>query len=144
MFADNEALLRYWIEEVWNKKRPEVIDELFAPHCKAHGMGPDGTDRTGPEGFKSAYATFCGAFPDLQITLAPVVANGDLVAGHLLCTGTHQGEHLGVPATHQPITFTAMTIARIENGKIVEGWNCIDLLSIFQQVGAMSPAESLP
>ena len=41
---ENEALLRYWFEEVWNKKQPELIAQLFAPDSVAHGMGPNGTD----------------------------------------------------------------------------------------------------
>ena len=65
-------------------------------------------------------------------------------ASQLLCTANHEGDHLGIPATGRPVQFTAMTIARLKDGKIVEAWNCIDLLAAFQQVGAFQASESLP
>jgi predicted ester cyclase len=42
------------------------------------------------------------------------------------------------------VEFNAMTIARIKDGKVIEGWNVLDLLSVFQQIGAMKVAETLP
>jgi hypothetical protein len=30
-----------------------------------------------------------------------------------------------------------MGIARVQNGKIVEGWNCFDFMSLYQQVGLL-------
>lgn len=144
MSAENEALIRYWVEEVWNNKRAEVIDELFSSDCVARGMGPNGTDLVGPGAFKGAHALFVGAFPDLQITIGPMVVSGDMVASQLCCIATHTGDDLGIPATGRPVNFTAMTIARVKNGKIVEGWNCIDLLTAFQQVGAFEVSKKLP
>lgn len=144
MSAENEAIIRYWVEEVWNQKRAEVIDELVSPECIARGMGPNGTDLVGPEGFKGAHALFVGAFPDLQITIGPMVVSGDMVASQLTCTATHKGDHLGMPATGKQVQFPAMTIARLKDGKIVEGWNCIDLLTAFQQIGALKVSESMP
>jgi predicted ester cyclase len=33
------------------------------------------------------------------------------------------------------VEFGGMVIARVRNGQIVEGWNCIDFLSMYQQMG---------
>lgn len=107
-------------------------------------MGPNGTDLVGVEPFAQAHALFCEAFPDVHITVGPVVAEGDKVAAFLKCEATHVGDTLGIPGTGQPVTFNVMTIARIEDGKVVEGWNVLDLLSVFRQTGAMSVAEALP
>jgi predicted ester cyclase len=35
-------------------------------------------------------------------------------------TATHQGDYRGVPATGEPITFKGITVAQMENGKIVD------------------------
>lgn len=142
--AENEKLTRYWFEEVWNQKRGEVIDQMVAPECVARGLGPNGTDLVGPEGFKNAHILFCGAFPDLKITLDEVVASGDLVASHFTCQATHLGDHLGLPATGTPVTFCGMSLARFKDGKIVEGRNVLDLLAMMQQIQAVPPATSLP
>ncbi|MBA3884705.1 MAG: ester cyclase [Acidobacteria bacterium] len=31
--------------------------------------------------------------------------------------------------------FTGITIARVENGQIVKGWNAFDFLALYQQIG---------
>jgi len=139
---ENEALIRRWVEEVWNQKRPDVIEELLAPDVLAHGMGPNGTVLHGPQAFRAAYDTLTGAFPDVQIAVDQLVAAGDMVSCHLTCRATHGGDTLGVPPSGRAVTFPVMTMARVQDGRIVEGWNVLDLLSVLQQVEAV-PKESL-
>src|SRR5215472_15727195 len=105
---ENEAHLRTWFEEVWNKKQPELIPQFFEPNSIAHGMGPNGTDLYGPEVFRQAYDLYTGAFPDLKITVERSVASGDMVVFLLRCEATHGGHHLGVPATGKRVTFPVM------------------------------------
>jgi predicted ester cyclase len=42
---------------------------------------------------------FRGAFPDFEIEIVELLAEGAKVVGHFRCSGTHRGEWLGVPAT---------------------------------------------
>jgi len=135
MSTENEALLHRWFDEVWNKKRASAIDELMEPDCLAHGMGPNGSSLRGSDQFKAMHATFCGAFPDLEFTLGPVVANDDMTACQFVAVGTHGGDHLGIAATGKPVTIRGMTIARYEHGKVVEGWNTVDFLPAFTEIG---------
>ena len=37
--SQNKELSRRWFEEVWNKRRSETIDEMFAADRIAHGLG---------------------------------------------------------------------------------------------------------
>ncbi|MCW3054698.1 MAG: putative ester cyclase [Chthonomonadales bacterium] len=141
---DNEALTRCWYEEVWNQKRPERIAELLASDVIAHGLGPNAADLHGPEAFRQTYETFTGAFPDLKITIEQCVAKGDMVVVLLRCEATHGGDHLGVPATGKPVTFPVMSMARYREGKIVEGWNVLDLLTAFHQMGMAPTGEKRP
>jgi|SRR5579871_4153464 len=141
---ENEAIFRYWFEEVWNKKQREKITELFAPEGVAHGMGPNGTALYGPAAFLQAYDLFTGAFPDIQVIVERTVASGDIVAGLLRCEATHGGDHLGIPATGKRVQFPVMTMARYHDGKIVEGWNVIDLMAALRQIGAMPVGDTLP
>lgn len=133
----NKALVYRWFEEVWNQGRTEVIDELMAADTIAHGLGEAAL--RGPEGFKAFHAQFRGALPDIQITVEDVISEGDKTVARFSGTGTHLGEHLGVPPTAQPVTFTGMTITRWQDGQIVEGWNSVDFLPIFQAVGLVAP-----
>ena len=43
----------------------------------------------------------------------------------------------GLPASHNKVTVTGIGIDRVENGKIVEGWNNWDTLGMMQQLGAV-------
>ena len=144
MPSANEAVVLDWFERVWNRKEAGAIADFLTDATIAHGMGPNGTDLIGRESFEQSHALFCDAFPDVHVTVGPLVADGDKVAAFLTCKGTHLGDALGVPATGQTVVFHAMTISRIENGKVVEGWNVIDLLSVFRQIGATQVAASLP
>jgi steroid delta-isomerase-like uncharacterized protein len=77
------------------------------------------------------------AFPDLKITVEAQIAEGDLVVTRWSSTGTHEGDLPGLPASHNKVTVTGIGIDRIENGKIVEGWNNWDTLGMMQQLGAV-------
>ena len=131
------AILRKWFERVWNAGDESVIDELYAPSAVAHGQ--PATPIPGPEGFKPLFRTFRSAFPNLRIEVTHAVSEGDLGVVHCEVTGTHTGDGLGVPPTNRSVRFTGMTMARVGGGRIHEGWNAYDFLSMYQQLGIEPP-----
>ena len=136
MLEDNKALIQRWFEEVWNKKRAEAIDEMFAADGVAHGLGPDPKiSMKGPAAFKPFHAVFCGAFPDIEVAVDDIVAEGDKIAARCSVRGKHTGDHLGVAASNANVDFTGMVIVRIKDGKIVEAWNNFDFLTMNRQIG---------
>ena len=52
-------------------------------------------------------------------------------------SGTHVGEINGIPATGKKISVDAITIHRMEGGKIAESWEVWDTLGFLQQLGAV-------
>ncbi len=138
MSEENKAVLRRWFEEVWNKGREEAIDELFAEDGVAHGLAGDGGGKLrGPEGFKPFFQRFRDAFPDIEIVVEDIIAEGDRVAARCTVRGRHQSDSLGFAATNQPVAFDGICIVRIRDGKIVEAWNNFDFMAMFVQVGAV-------
>ena len=135
---DNKALIRRWFEEVWNKGRVEAIDELFAPEGLAHGLGSDAPLR-GPDNFKPFFHTFKGAFPDIEVVVADVIAEGDKVAARCVVRGRHQGHTLGFAATERPVEFHGICIVRVRDGQIIEAWNNFDFMTMYQQLGVAPP-----
>ena len=51
--------------------------------------------------------------------------------------GTHQSEFVGLPATQRQVRYAGVNIFRIADGKIVEIWDLLDRLSLWQQLGVL-------
>jgi steroid delta-isomerase-like uncharacterized protein len=134
MSGDNKAFIRRWFDEVWNKKRTEAIDEMMDANCVVAGLGQP---LRGPAEFKAFHAAYIDAFPDVEIRVEQIVGEGDIVAARWSGGGTHRGAGLGFAATHKSASFSGMTFARVENGKLVEGWNAFDQLGLLQQLGVV-------
>jgi len=49
---------------------------------------------------------------------------------------THLGDDLGIPSTGRRVTVTGMSMARVRDGQMVEGWNNWDTMALMQQIGA--------
>ena len=140
MSDENKALVLRWFDEVWNKGRGEAIEEMFASEGVAHGLGEG--KMQGPASFKAFHGVFRGAFPDVQVRIDDMVAEGDQVAYRFTASGTHRGGHLGFAATERPMNIQGMGFVRVANGMIVEGWNVLDQLGMMSQLGAVTMAKS--
>jgi len=125
-----------WFDSVWNRKEPGAIDRYLAPDARMHGL--DATPMT-PAAFKQMHSAFCAAFPDIRIDIVRTVCEGDTVVALCHVTGTHAGAALGPAPTQKRIDMWGMGMARVADGRIVEGWNAWDFMSLYQQVG-MLPA----
>lgn len=138
MSKEGYTLIHRWFEEVWNKGREEAVDEMFAEDGVAHGLA-DAKDLKlrGPEGFKPFFRKFREAFPDIQVTVEDCITEGDRIAARCTVRASHTGAGLGVAATNRPVEFTGITIVRVRDGKIVEGWNNFDFMSLYQQIGLL-------
>ena len=61
-------------------------------------------------------------FPDMHVDILDLIEEHERIAVQARFTGTHSAELCGVPATGKKISFEALEIFRIENGKIAESW----------------------
>jgi predicted ester cyclase len=61
--------------------------------------------------------------------------DGDKVVTRLSGRGRHTGPLLGAAPTGKALTWTAISIARFENGRVAEEWVEFDMLSLLQQLG---------
>lgn len=143
MSTENVRFIEAWFEEVWKKGRLTAIDEMLADGGVMHGLGEAGADTIGPAGFKPFVERLRGAFNDIEVTIEQTIEQGDLVASRWVANMTHTGPDLGVAATGKHVTVTGMSIARIENGMMVEGWNNWDQLSLMHQIDAVHPPATL-
>ena len=132
--AANKQLARRWYEEVWNQKSEAAIDALFSLRGTAHGFPAADSELVGPEAFKVIHRNFCGAFPDLRVTIHDLVAEDDKVAIRWSATMTHTGDYLHIPVAGKKATLHGSSFITIQNNQIVDGWNHMDIEHFYQKL----------
>jgi hypothetical protein len=65
--------------------------------------------------------------------------SGHRVVGRFVYRGTHAGELMGIPASGKPVEMRSIDIWRAEDGMFVEHWDELNLMEMFQQMGALPP-----
>jgi steroid delta-isomerase-like uncharacterized protein len=137
-----KALAGHFANELFNKGNLAIVDELIAPDAVDHNE-PAGTDCR--EHFKRVAQMLRGAFPDLNMRPEMVIAEGDIVAAHVVMTGTHtgSGDFFGAAPSGKAFRVKQMRFLRFANGQVTDSWAVIDMLSWMQQLGKI-PAVARP
>lgn len=134
----NKVLMYRWFEEVWNKKRREVIFELLHPEALIYGFGDNPVvGIKGPEGFVPFWEKFTQAFPDLNLAVESTMAEADKVMARCSARGRHSGPGLGIPPTGNAISVTGLCLVQMKDGQFHECWNSFDFLTMYQQLGLL-------
>ena len=126
-----DAVVRAWFQEIWNEGREEAIDRLAAANFIAHGA----PSLRSPADFKVLYRQFRQALSEIDVTVERTVTQGEFCAGYCRVKGRHTGDGFGGAATNRVVKFDGVVMALVRDGRIVEGWNCFDFLSMYQQIG---------
>ena len=125
---------RRFFEEIWNARDEAAIDR-YIPEDAA-GNDPD--FGMGREGFRNQWRQWQTAFPDLHFEIVDLLAEGDKVLTRWVLTGTHRGPFLGLEPTGTAIRVSGMSLDRVENGMVVEGFDGWDALGMRRQLGLYS------
>jgi len=137
---ENKALVRRFVEEFWNEGNAATADELMAADAAIHMPTGEVVDLDGLKGFAG---TWRQSFPDWHSTFEELIAEGDRVAERWTGRGTHRGELQGIPPTDKRVEAPGSVFYRIVDGKIVELWGQLDMMSLMQQLGAIpSPQQA--
>jgi steroid delta-isomerase-like uncharacterized protein len=132
---ENMTTNRRFYEEVINQKHLSVVDEVAGEEYVSHSFPPGLPP--GREGLKAFISAFHAAFPDGQLSIDQMIAEGDTVATRLTFRGTHTGDFLGIPSTGKQVVVPALDMARYTHGKLVEHWGGPDQMSLMQQLGVI-------
>ena len=129
---ENKALFRRWIEEGRNKGNEQVLaDQVFDADVILASTG----EVFGVEGVKRACSAFRTAFPDNNLVMHDLIAEGDQLAVRWTFKGTHRGEFMGVAPTGKQVTLRGMSMIRVKGGKAVEVEDIVNGLAILRQLG---------
>ena len=131
---DLKALLYRITEEIWNKGRLELIDELIGEDIIDNVSMP-GVEGSGRERYRASVVQMRTAFPDYHESVDLAVAEGDIVVSFASNTGTQTGELYGMPPSGRQMGVRTIGALRIKNGRAVERWGFGDTLLMMQQLG---------
>jgi predicted ester cyclase len=117
----NKLIVRRLVEAV-NHNNLDVLDEVTDGEialAARHWIGP-----------------FRDSFPDFRIEIIDLIAEGEKVAAHFRCSGTHLGEWMGHPPTGRRFAdVDEICIFTVTNGKLTGAAAVEDNLARMRQLG---------
>jgi steroid delta-isomerase-like uncharacterized protein len=142
----NKKIVRRFFEELWNERKLEIADEIFAPECVTHQLQSGAEAVAVPrnaEAIKQHVGEWLKSFPDLRFAVEQMTAEGDLVVTSATMRGTHTGNWHGIPATAKQVSIRMTVTHRIAQEKIAADWVLVETLGFFQQLGLLPATEEI-
>lgn len=130
---ENKQAARDFFREIWNEKDESAIDR----YVSAQAAGNDADFGSGREDFRTHWKSWIAAFPDLHFEVVEVIGEGDKVLTRWVLTGTFEGELLGAKGDGRTIRVEGMSLDRIENGVVMEGFDGWDNYGFRKQLGVV-------
>jgi len=141
MSAENKAVVRRWINAAYNKGDWKVLDEVIAPNCVRHEQA-SGVTGKGPDVERQVASLYRTAFPDMQLKIDEIIAEGNTVAVRWTVIGTNTGKLGDLPPSGKKIVTPGLSVCRISRGKIVEHFVSWDTAAFNQQIAGSAAAAS--
>lgn len=139
---ENKACVRRFYEDFYNGRHREAIGELFSASYVHHT--PEVLEgKMDYEEYRKHMLLLAHAFPHMKVVIADQVAEGDKVTTRYTLYGKQEGDLPNIPAEGKQISVEAITIFRLEDGKIVEGWECYDSLGMALQLNVAQIVSTL-
>jgi steroid delta-isomerase-like uncharacterized protein len=129
-----EALVRRYVEEVWNRGSASSLDQLTTSTFAYCLGGQLPRDRQALADFITATHQ---AFPDWRVEVDQAIADDATVAIRWHGRVTHRGIFHGLPPTGRAVTVTGINIYAIAGSRISAEWEQTDSLGLLQQLGAL-------
>ena len=118
----NKAVVQRLIDEVLNVGRLELIDEL----CSSEAA----------ESARRWIEPFRLAFPDVEMRILELVAEGDRVVGRFRCSGTHLGPWRGrAPSGRRMHDIDEVYFFTGRDGRVADAWGLEDTTKRMLQLG---------
>ena len=132
--SDPKALLAQFGAKIFQEKDIAALTSLMRDDYIQHNP----LVRQGSKGFQDFFQAWFEASPDFRFELKQIVSEGDKVWVYGTYSGTHQGDWLGIPATGNAYKFDAVDIFRVQDGKLAEHWDVLDVYTLFKQLGTIN------
>lgn len=135
MLQTHEKTIRRLVEEVINNQCLSVIDEIIHPDYVYRT--PD-QELHGRQALRDLFSAYQVALPDLHVAIDDLICTDDKAVLLFTLSGTHEDAFMGIPATGKQVHINGMTCSYFKNGQIIEEWELLDQLTMFQQLEMVS------
>ena len=137
----NKAIVRRYFEEVVDKRKLEILDEIVSMDCVIHR--PEASEPIrGLEDFKHMLEAMLNVYSEFTTTIHELIAEEDRVACRLSHRAVNRNEwtsRLGKHAvTGKTVSWPAIAIFRFHDGKIAEEWVSRDELGMLIDLGVLN------
>jgi steroid delta-isomerase-like uncharacterized protein len=141
---DEKEIARRFLTDAFAGGRKELLDELLGEAYVDHDMPEENPMGNGPAGVRFMIDAFRSGFPDIRCDIEDQLTEEDRVATRCRMVGTNTGPFFGAPPTGGRMDLPAITIYRIQEGKIAEAWVTYDNALLQKQLARGSaPGRSL-
>jgi steroid delta-isomerase-like uncharacterized protein len=130
----NKQIVRRWVDLL--RARDPNPFQVWAEDFALHSPPGFGTAHSVEE-VRQRLSVFVGGFPDSQVVIKDLVAEGDRVFAWFSTTGTHTGKFMGIAPTGKRVEMWVMGLFRIADGKIAEEWVIDDYAAVLSQLDAL-------
>jgi steroid delta-isomerase-like uncharacterized protein len=128
---ENKENLRRFYEDVMVAGKLDLLEELAQSDTVDHTFGFQGLEAT-----RQFLETVRTAFPDMEVDVHEIVADGDSVAVRVTYRGTHSAEFMGMPATNRKVEVDGVDFLHMRDGKQAEHWGGPDMAGLMRQLSA--------
>jgi predicted ester cyclase len=81
---------------------------------------------------------------DMEVSEQQTVVDANTVVVRSRTTATHTGEFLGCPPTGRRVSWDAISMVRVESGRVVGQWAQPDLFAIYRQISDRDVSGAAP
>jgi len=138
--ADNGQIARTAFEDLYTKRKLDIVDQHYDASYKGHETMAPNMDR---DQFRKNAQMYLAAFPDLVCKVDEVAAAGDKVLLRWTARGTHKGPLFGASPSGKPFNIQGITVYTFRNSKIAEEWTQWDALGMIRQLGIAQQVQGL-
>jgi steroid delta-isomerase-like uncharacterized protein len=138
-----DVILNFYAD--WNRKDAEALLSYFTDDSEI--TEPGGVDLHGLQGAETYYRTYQDAYPDNELTIHNILAEGDCVALEATFDGTQTGTFTfpdgeQVPPTGRHVNVPYATFFIVSDGKIVTLHLYYDQMEARSQLGLTPEAAA--
>ncbi|MFJ9753162.1 ester cyclase [Streptomyces chartreusis] len=137
MSPDPITLIRNFIQEVNESPKVDFIESYLSSEFKAHGSADELDGKTDRDKVKDFLEDLREGLSGLSVKVLVEFSKEELVATVSEYRGVHdKGTLWGVSPTGNSISFLAIGINRVIDGRVVEHWGLFDTAALMTQLSS--------